>query len=441
MYERNHKMNLLIIGNGFDLTHGLATRYTDFLEYCRDYDEDNPISISNELNEEFISLVKDNVWLTYFLNSTSDLDNTKTWVDFEKEIAEVIRNIDQANPTIEHTQFFNAPSEITLELSPDRNSEIAEKFISPFCTYDKETGKFVITKNSITDLASLINFLHDQLRHFTRAFEIYCHKINETPIAESIITSERKEQLEKAKNEADWYNQQARNASGYIGRKDDVAKFEKSRDDFSKIYASLSSEIRTIDYLSMSKFDCILSFNYTNTYERLYGNDKTQYCYIHGKAQINKNKTNMIFGIDDDLPRGEESNNFKWIKFKKYYQRIIFKTGSEYKDWLNSQAKQTPQQNYVHIVGHSLDKTDYDVLYEIFSNQNFKIVVYYYCSEDFEDKVQKVIKLLAYKGANGRDELIRRVHGTQWSIKFVSQYDEIEGLFINRQKTVASEIL
>lgn len=80
-------------------------------------------------------------------------------------------------------------------------------------------------------------------------------------------------------------------------------------------------------------------------------------------------------------------------------------------------------------MGHSLDKTDYDVLYEITNNQNFKIVIYYYCSEDFEDKVQKVIKLLAYKGANGRDELIRRVHGTQWSLKFLNQYSEIDGLF------------
>jgi hypothetical protein len=186
----------------------------------------------------------------------------------------------------------------------------------------------------------------------------------------------------------------------------------------------------------MSKFDCILSFNYTNTYERLYGSDKTQYCYIHGKAQEKRNETNLIFGIDDDLPRGEESNNFKLIRFKKYYQRIIFKTGSEYRDWLNPQDNQTTSQNYVHIVGHSLDVSDYDVLYEIFSNQSFKIIVYYYCSEDFEDKVQKVIKLLAYKGINGRDELIRRVHGIQWSIKFVNQYDGIEGLFIKHEKTV-----
>ena len=304
-------MELLIIGNGFDLAHGLPTRYTDFLRYCRDYDEGNPISKSNELNEEFVSFVNNNVWLNYLLKSTTDLDNSKTWIDFEKELAEVVRNIDLSDLKIEHAQYFNAPSETTLAFSPNSNSEIVKLFISPFCTYDEGAGKFVITIDSITDAASLIDFIYHQLRNFTRAFEIYCKKINETPIAEPIITTERKKQMDKAKSQIDSYSHQARNASGFANRKDDVANFEKLRDEASKAFSSLSSGIRTIDYLSMSKFDCVLSFNYTNTYKRLYGSDKTQYCYIHGQAQENKNKTDIIFGIDDNLPRGEESNNFK----------------------------------------------------------------------------------------------------------------------------------
>lgn len=274
--------------------------------------------------------------------------------------------------------------------------------------------------------------MHVQLRSFTRAFEIYCQKINETSIVETVITSERKEQMEKEKQEAAKFNNKSEYIRGHYGRESEFKKFKGLCDQALERHSSLLSEIKPTDYLSISKFDCVLSFNYTNTYERLYGNDKTKYCYIHGKAQNNKNETNMIFGIDDDLPHGEESNNFKWIKFKKYYQRIIYKTGSEYKDWLSSLTKQSQIQNYVHIIGHSLDRTDFDVLFEIFSNQDFKIIVYYYCPKDFEDKVQKVIKLLAYKGMNGRDELIRRVHGSQWSIKFVDQYDKIEGLFIKK---------
>jgi hypothetical protein len=31
-------MDVLIIGNGFDLAHGLETKYTDFLDYIRKED-------------------------------------------------------------------------------------------------------------------------------------------------------------------------------------------------------------------------------------------------------------------------------------------------------------------------------------------------------------------------------------------------------------------
>lgn len=29
------QMNILVIGNGFDLAHGLPTKYTDFLEFTK----------------------------------------------------------------------------------------------------------------------------------------------------------------------------------------------------------------------------------------------------------------------------------------------------------------------------------------------------------------------------------------------------------------------
>ncbi|MDR0965817.1 MAG: bacteriophage abortive infection AbiH family protein [Myxococcales bacterium] len=40
-------MNIIVLGNGFDLAHGLPTCYTDFLKYCRDYKRDGE-PISNE---------------------------------------------------------------------------------------------------------------------------------------------------------------------------------------------------------------------------------------------------------------------------------------------------------------------------------------------------------------------------------------------------------
>jgi hypothetical protein len=426
-------MNILVIGNGFDLAHNLPTQYTDFLRYCRDYNENNLISQSEDLCEEFSQFLGDNLWLSYFLEKT-DLDDPKTWIDFEKEVSKIIKEFDVSNPIIELEHYINSQSEITLVFTTNDNFDEIAKFVSHFCECDKSLRKFIVKNDNIDSIDKLANYVHSQLRKFARAFEIYCLKVNATELNEPIITSELKKQIERAESNTKNYNYQAYQATGYTYRKDEVEKFKNQSEESSRLHSSLLSQVRRIHYLSMSKFDCVLSFNYTNTYERLYGNDKTKYCYIHGKAQKSGSATNVIFGIDDELSHGEESKNFTWVKFKKYYQRIVLKTGSEYKNWLTEQANKTSPMNYIHIVGHSLDRTDYDVLYELFNNSGFKILVYYYRPEDYDDKVQKVIQLLAYQGKNGRDELIRRVHGDNWSIKFVDQYDETEGLFLKTKK-------
>ena len=73
-------LNFLIIGNGFDLTHGLPTGYIDFLRYCQDYDKNSPVYSSFELNKEFDLFVEHNIWLKYFLSVATDLEDARTWI-------------------------------------------------------------------------------------------------------------------------------------------------------------------------------------------------------------------------------------------------------------------------------------------------------------------------------------------------------------------------
>lgn len=434
-------MHILIIGNGFDLAHGLPTKYTDFLQYCRDYDSDSPVSEFNDLNVEFLSFIDSNLWLEYFLIHTVNMKNSETWIDFEKEISEIIHNIDASHPEIKYMDYINAPSALTLEFGRASAPIDVKNFLSLFCTYDEKSRTFSVNDSNIKSEDMLVEYLCAQLGLFARAFEIYCLYINSMAVADGVISAERSEQIKKAVQDREHYMRQAHDANGYTYRKKDVPTLKSKSDAALTALSTLHSNASAIDYLAMSKFDCVLSFNYTNTYERLYGNDNTQYCYIHGKAQSEKGKTDVIFGVDDDLPRGMESQNFTWIKFKKYFQRIVLKTSAEYKDWLDKAIQAQAMHNFVHIAGHSLDKTDYEILYEIFNNSRFRIIVYYYCQSDFEDKIQKVIKLLAYKGSNGRDELIQRVHGSQWSIKFVDQYDSVDGLFIRQPSAGVSDAI
>lgn len=380
-------MKLLVIGNGFDLAHGFPTRYTDFLRYCNEYNEKGPVSDSDEMNQEFIEFIKNNIWLKYF-NKLNKTDKENTWIDFEKEIAYIIDFFEEEGLNIQSAKNESRNTVYIIEMDKKYNKII--KFIDELTNMEivKVYGKVnelqksvpdnkkkrVLKEKQITNEISLINFIYQELRNFARAFEIYCLFVNKN-----------------VKKDPDKIN-----IKGCLG-----------------------------------KVDYVLSFNYTNTYEQLYGNEKTQYCYIHGKAQEDKTKTNIIFGIDDNLKDGKENEKFEYVKFKKYYQRIVLKTGSEYKDWLIKAADPNEKISDVYIVGHSLDKTDYDILYEIFECKNIRVTIYYYNQSDLDEKVQHVIRLLSYKGKNGRDELIERVHGSNWKIRFVNQYDKNDGIFKN----------
>ena len=73
-------MDILIIGNGFDLAHGLKTSYKDFLEYCKEKETDNSNSFYNT-----------NIWLKHFITRQNKLGNT--WIDLETEIYRVISQV------------------------------------------------------------------------------------------------------------------------------------------------------------------------------------------------------------------------------------------------------------------------------------------------------------------------------------------------------------
>ena len=116
-------MNILLIGNGFDLAHGLPTKYTDFLEFAkavRKIQKDGLLmdnrKIENVLSEyhlhssvkanilacfgktlekeseEILGLMDRNFWLEYFLKCL--MYQKENWIDFEGEISEVMKSID-----------------------------------------------------------------------------------------------------------------------------------------------------------------------------------------------------------------------------------------------------------------------------------------------------------------------------------------------------------
>ena len=335
---------ILLIGNGFDLAHGLPTSYKDFLDFCKmvrelytypiidneynqkkliDWNTDKTIKskllecyenrkncfedkITTQCKEldELYDCIKENVWINYFLEREKSIG--ENWIDFESEISNVVQAIETLKGYIER-------DEDVLKIKDTK-----QKTIIYFLKIAKKSLQDVFNLKRIDGFIEDISIELDKL---IRSLEIYiCEFVNEIDII-------------------------------------------KENDDIKTI---------TPDY--------VLSFNYSNTYERIYGQSKeVTYDYIHGKADIENNvdTCNLVLGIDEYL-EDDKNDKLEFIAFKKFYQRIYKSTDSTYMKWVE-QIKKYPEVNHnLFIFGHSLDKTDRDILKLLICNDNVPTKIYYY---------------------------------------------------------------
>lgn len=170
--------------------------------------------------------------------------------------------------------------------------------------------------------------------------------------------------------------------------------------------------------------DHVLSFNYSDTYKRVYGNEKKmEYNYIHGEADINKNilTSNLVLGIDEYLDDDRKDKELEFLTFKKFYQRIYKSTENNYLNWMAEIRKDKSYRIHnLYIFGHSLDVTDKDILKMFICNDNVQTKIFYYReNEDDKRVLGKLIKNLILM--MGQDELIRRTGGVNKTIEFIPQ--------------------
>ena len=377
-------MNILVIGNGFDLAHDLPTTYQDFLKFTDNY----KTYLETQYYEQMLEvkrLVDNNTWLKHF----RDFYKGNGWIGFEKEISNIIQIIDKKIPQFEALKEnngryvkFNVAEQDALK---DFDTNVKQGIVA---------DKNFISKNKERML--------NDLNRLIRCFEIYltCY-INQISVNK------------------------------------------------------MSPNIKELH------IDKVLSFNYTDTYRRIYDNSQKgniEYDYIHGEAVFNNTieTNNMVLGIDEYLSKKKRNKDIEFIAFKKYYQRIYKETGSKYKDWINaireendiymekkhdceiflkngygltneieeSRAElkwlnENPPKHNLYIFGHSLDITDKDVLKNLILNNNVYTTIYYPNKDELGKKIANLVKVI------GQDELIRRTGGSTKTIEFKLQQDMI----------------
>lgn len=427
-------MNILVIGNGFDLAHGLPTKYEHFLEFVKvigqvikvhDKESLNSIEWGN-INSQIKKLIEknmgnvrnnllsqkqiwsellvDNFWIDYFLQC--DMYQKENWIDFESEISRVIQSIDN--------DMKQKGVDENIVVSELPVPFLSEKFLNDYESLEQERD--MCASEEIRKMEEKegerwsIGKSSDYLKEY----------IENHP-------------LENLKEEITYKKL-------IVRLENDLDKLIRALEIYLAEYVNVINDTEECKAIQEVNPDCVLSFNYSNTYERLYGNaKKIEYNYIHGKAEINNTveSNNMVLGIDEYLEPERMNNEIGFIAFKKYYQRIYKGTGCEYRDWIykmKESAKsfelksrkeypiQIPfikftndERHKLYIFGHSLDITDQDILRELILNDNIYTTIFCMDKKDLKRKIANLVKVIT------QDELIRRTGGSTKTIEFKLQ--------------------
>lgn len=365
-------MNILILGNGFDLAHGLKTTYMDFLNYCIEKNSKRLIGMIN-YGTTFI----DNIWLRHFITTCNNYG--KNWIDLEEEIFEVVLSL---NKTLKDMSGGDIEVVFPLTFSIQKDILNFNQIIDYLktCNNRIETDEKNYTNIETNDFSHLyfyidnyqgfINFIYDQLRAFVELFEKY---LDEVIMSE--INSEPKYQL--------------------------------------SLLQDTKPNIMNILF--------VLNFNYTDTLTRLYEQimDSRQKksirnFYVHGKI----NSNNMILGTQFyDNKNTDISPEFN--VFRKHNQRHKYNTIEEYQDLLHiiKNSNDNTKREF-HVIGHSLDKSDSVILKHIFlAHQDSIINIYYHNEETQEKLINNITEMI------GEEEVMSKV-------RFIYQHDHERGILI-----------
>lgn len=350
-------MKILVLGNGFDLDHNLPTGYMDFLNFCNYVlDMENPES-----------LYKDKL-------STNQLEYVKI-LEQHQEIRETFLSFIKGNRFLTYfnnrinkqgNNWIDFEREIKGVVSEFKSIELELKESNQYhyCTdidhkiYQviKDLGLNFITLDSWDEitLAATHQDLCHSLNKFSQALEYYiANFVNETPVN---------------------------------GVSPDIIDFEATN---------------------------VLTFNYSNTYERNYGGVRwgESIDHVHGIAIGNLDKEpNIILGITSDNTDMQSS----YVEFEKYFQRITKKTGNEYKNWLQSRLGKK-EHIEVAFFGHSLDSSDSDIIKDLILNEKSIIKIYYYNEKAHQQIVANLVDII------GKESLIKFVSGNKPKICFLKQ--------------------
>lgn len=384
---------IILIGNGFDLAHGLKTSYKNFMDwYWDEWIERLRKSTSYTQTDDlckFIYKDHDTNWYTFFYTYFSSFDKLD-WKQVLSKMEEsayiniiachflqnICKSIEYNNWVDIEMEYYNLLKKRTI-CSDEYNSshkELNEQLDSlktKLCKYLKSLSiNKELIKNSVTE-------------------KIYC------PITPCDISINDKDGF--ISHIEHWMNT-SKEEWAYRFRQYDTETFDQDAtfEDLERIkkeankdlfndstYKRFPKEILYPDNI------LLLNFNYTNT-AKLYLKEKSGFelNHIHGSLE---NPNGIIFGygdeMDDEYPVIKKRNDNELLKNMK---TIRYSETDNYRKML-SFIESAPYQ--IFIMGHSCGNSDRTLLNTLFEHDNcVSIKPYYHKKEDGTDNYIELVQ-------------------------------------------------
>lgn len=367
-------MKILVLGNGFDLDHNLPTGYKNFLYFC-------------------LYITRKTTGQDYYNKLTSVQKKYIERLEGNKTEKNKFMSLLEDNHLLRYFEFrLEQQGDNWIDLEREIKSivremeAIEEEFILSKKNWYTADGEHriheIIGKLGLSDIVHgkiseiSLNLIHkalqESLRDFCKALELYIVTfINKTPIN---------------------------------GVAPDIIDFDATD---------------------------IITFNYSNTYERIYSGIhwKENIDHVHGIACQNDSEgTNIVLGITTVT---EKRTNNRYVDFEKYFQRITKKTENTYQKWLRSKLVNKGNDTIeVAFFGHSLDASDSDIIKELICHDNTKIIIYYYDDIAHQNIVANLIEIL------DKNKMTEYTYGENPKISFepqrIHQHNNTAGVEIER---------
>lgn len=366
---------LVIIGNGFDLAHGLPTSYGHFID-------DFWANFKHKVNtEDYKKMIYSNEAFDRYYTSYGLIKNFN---DFKKCI--------KLN-MIDRPEFDFDGHSLTYYTSKFGNREKIFEFKNNFFKLinqknlenwvDIENEYYKLLKGCLKHGKSIIE-LNQQFDEVKFLLEEYLKKnINQTFILEE----------DSVADFIDIFNTRR-----YIGEKEIEEFFlqisKKDSDIYKKKFnaerANLLFEKRKAYVPKIAVTNYFLSFNYTfvaEAYSKKLNSSSTKLIEIHGNLDSIENPPNFGFGdeMDRDYQLIEEINDNEYLKNIKSFQYLHTSNYKQLLDLIDSEKFQ------VYIMGHSCGLSDRTLLNTIFEHVNCcSIKIFYHRKKDGTDNYTEI---------------------------------------------------